>query len=164
MGLPPPAAVACPEAGARGLARPPLTVNGAGWEESLSRRRGLNPRPIAYEAIALPLSYSGIGQAAASRWAPAPSCPDEYARRRRCGDRRPSVVRALTWLARTSPWVGVAGLPAGDGLDPVRPGSGCGPVRWLGVCWGVRRREVTALPVCAPRHILSTFGCPRDTE
>ena len=26
---------------------------------SLSRRRGLNPRPIAYEAIALPLSYSG---------------------------------------------------------------------------------------------------------
>ena len=27
--------------------------------KQLSRRRGLNPRPIAYEAIALPLSYSG---------------------------------------------------------------------------------------------------------
>ncbi len=36
--------------------RPGFPLAGLG----LSRRRGLNPRPIAYEAIALPLSYSGM--------------------------------------------------------------------------------------------------------
>lgn len=43
----------------------------------VSRRRGLNPRPIAYEAIALPLSYSGA-VAAAIRLASQrlPSMPD----------------------------------------------------------------------------------------
>ena len=55
------------QARGHGRRRPaPITMMPAGagtGDETLSHRWELNPRPIAYEAIALPLSYDGNNNA-----------------------------------------------------------------------------------------------------
>ncbi len=134
--------------------RPGRPAVARGASEGWSGRRGSNPRPTAWKAVTLPLSYSRLRvpptapNASADR--PAAGCyrrtPDALLRLNRSGPRRPTTVRPISFDLRRlqSPGpdstVGVAGLPAEarppSALLPAVTGEGW----WRGEDSNLRRR------------------------